>query len=106
MVAASERVEQAGSEGYHDSHMLEELPETHPWNFAPRVTIPTLMVNGKNDFTLPYETAQLPFFHHLATPEADKRLVNITGGHITTDRNALIRETLDWLDRYLGPVAR
>jgi dienelactone hydrolase len=92
------------SGGYHDSHMLDELPEINPWNFSPRVTLPTLIINGKNDFTLPYKTAQKPFFDLLGTPDEHKRLVLIEGGHVTADRNTLIRESLDWLDRYLGPV--
>lgn len=87
--------------GFHDSHMLDEPAETNPWNFAPRVTVPILMINGKNDFTLPYETAQKPYFDLLGTPDADKRLVLIDGGHVTADRNALIRESLAWFDRYL-----
>jgi len=28
----------------------------------------------------------------------------VDGGHIPSDRNEIIRETLDWLDRYLGAV--
>ena len=91
--------------GFHDAHMLDELPETNPWNFAPRVHLPTLLINGENDFTLPYETAQKPLYDLLGTPEPDKRLVLIEGGHVTTDRHALIRESLAWLDHYLGPVA-
>jgi dienelactone hydrolase len=91
--------------GFHDAHMLEELPEVNPWNFAPRVRLPTLMINGENDFTLPVETAQKPLYDLLGTPAEDKRSVLIAGGHVTTDRHALIRESLAWLDRYLGPVA-
>lgn len=88
--------------GFHDAHMLREPQETNPWHFAPRVEIPVLMINGENDFTLPFETAQKPFYDLLGTDPDHKRLVTIAGGHVTTDRNALIRETLAWLDRYLG----
>jgi dienelactone hydrolase len=91
--------------GFHDAHMLDELPEQNPWNFAPRVKVPTLMINGENDFTLPFETAQKPLHDLLGIPVEQKRLVLIAGGHVTTDRHALIRESLAWLDRYLGPVA-
>jgi formylglycine-generating enzyme required for sulfatase activity/dienelactone hydrolase len=90
--------------GYHDAHMLDELPESNPWHFSPRVALPVLIINGKNDFTLPYETAQKPFYDLLGTPIEHKRLVAIEGGHVTTDRHALIRESIDWLDRYLGPI--
>ena len=37
------------------------------------------------------------------TPEADKRHVIFDTDH-SIPRNAGIRETLDWLDKYLGPV--
>ncbi len=89
--------------GFDDDHMLEEPPEIQPWHFAPRVRIPVLMLNGLNDFLFPLETAQKPFFDLLGTPAADKRHVVSPGGH-APDKKVVIRETLDWLDRYLGPV--
>jgi dienelactone hydrolase len=92
--------------GFHDAHMLDEPSEINPWNFSPRVTMPTLVINGKDDFMLPRETAQRPFFDLLGTEPAHKRFVTIEGGHVTADRHTRIRETLDWLDRYLGPVER
>ncbi|MBT8479439.1 MAG: SUMF1/EgtB/PvdO family nonheme iron enzyme, partial [Gemmatimonadetes bacterium] len=92
--------------GYHDAHMLDEPRDQVPWNFAPRVTQPVLMINTDNDFTLPYELAQKPMFDQLGTPPEDKRHVIVEGGHIPFDQTEVIRETLDWLDRYLGPVAR
>ncbi len=73
-------------------------------NFAPRSRVPTLMINGRDDFLMPLETSQLPLFHLLGAPKADKRHALLEGGHIPSDRNEIIRETLDWLDRYLGPV--
>src|SRR5215813_6330844 len=36
--------------------------EVDSWNFAPRYRVPTIMLNGKQDFLLPYETNQKPFF--------------------------------------------
>jgi len=39
----------------------------------------------------------------LATPSKDKRLALFDAGHLP-DRNDIIKETLDWLDKYLGPV--
>ncbi len=79
-------------------------PEMDPIHFAPRSTIPTLMVNGRNDFVLPLETSQVPLFRLLGTPAADKRRVVLEGGHVPVDYSDVIRETLDWLDRYLGPA--
>jgi pimeloyl-ACP methyl ester carboxylesterase len=90
--------------GFHDEHMLAEPRDQVPWHFAPRVRVPTLMVNGENDFTLPLNLAQKPMFELLGTDPEHKRHVVLEGGHIPFDTNAAIRETLAWLDRYLGPV--
>jgi pimeloyl-ACP methyl ester carboxylesterase len=79
-------------------------PEIEPFNFAPRVKVPTLMVTGRNDFTMPYETSQLPLFRRLGSPENDKRHVMYEGGHAPVRMQPIIREVLDWLDRYQGKV--
>ncbi len=73
-------------------------------NFAPRSRVPTLMVRGRDDFIFPVESFQRPFLRHLGAPEADKRHALLEGGHIPSDRREIIKEVLDWLDRYLGPV--
>ena len=74
------------------------------FNFASRVSIPVLMLNGDQDFIFPLETAQRPLFESLGSPEADKRHVIYEGGHGIGHRSQEIKEILDWLDRYLGPV--
>jgi len=79
------------------------LPEADPIHYLPRLTTPVLLLNGKYDFFFPYETAQLPFFELIGTPEPDKKLFLAESSHIVP-RTDLIGETLDWLDRYLGPV--
>ena len=79
-------------------------PEWDPVNFAPRVRQPVLMVNGREDFDLPYQTAQVPLFNMLGTPPADKRHVVLEGGHIPPQPQLVYKEILDWLDKYLGPV--
>ncbi|MBZ5515716.1 MAG: protein kinase [Acidobacteriia bacterium] len=81
------------------------LPEMDPINFAPRVTIPVLLVAGRYDFGFPYEASQKPMFRLLGTPASNKRHAVFETGHVTP-RNETIRGTLDWLDRYLGPVER
>jgi cephalosporin-C deacetylase-like acetyl esterase len=78
-------------------------PEVDQINFAPRVTIPTLMVDGIHDFIFPSETSQKPLYRLLGTPQGHKRLALYEGGHFVP-RHHLIKETLDWLDRELGPV--
>ncbi|MEJ2086296.1 MAG: hypothetical protein P8Y44_11550, partial [Acidobacteriota bacterium] len=79
-------------------------PEAVPQNFAPRSTLPTKMINGRKDFGAPVETNIQPMFDMLGTPAADKNLVLLDGGHVPASPNEVIREVLDWLDLYLGPV--
>jgi dipeptidyl aminopeptidase/acylaminoacyl peptidase len=79
------------------------VPELDPLNYAPRVRLPTLLLNGRYDFELPFDTAQRPLFALLGSPAEHKRHVALETGHaIPTDDAA--REILPWLDRYLGPV--
>jgi len=80
------------------------LPEMDPVNFAPRSPVPTLMINGRDDFVFPLQR-QTRLFRLLGAPEADKRHVLLEGGHLPPDRRAIIKEVLAWLDRYFGPVA-
>jgi eukaryotic-like serine/threonine-protein kinase len=77
-------------------------PEVESINFAPRVHVPLLMLNGRFDFFLPEDTTQIPMFRLFGTPDANKRRVAYNTGH-NIPRPDLIRESLDWLDRYLGP---
>jgi hypothetical protein len=80
------------------------LPEVNVLNFAPRSRVPTLMVNGKDDFITPLEASQQPLFRLLAAPGDAKRHARLEGGHIPLDRRELMREVLAWFDRHLGPV--
>ena len=85
--------------------LLDIPPEIFPLNFAPRIRDPVLMINGKEDFLHgPPEKSMQPLFDQFATPDEHKRLVLLEGGHVPHDFNAVMRETLDWLDRYQGPV--
>jgi eukaryotic-like serine/threonine-protein kinase len=80
-------------------------PEVDPLNFASRVRQPVLMVNGRDDFDLPYASAQVPLFNMLGTAANDKRHAVFEGGHIPPKPQLIYKEVLDWLDHYLGPVA-
>jgi len=82
---------------------LRAQPEADDINYMPRVHVPVLMINGRYDNTFPLETAARPMYERLGTPPDRKRLVIVGGVHYVP-RNILIRETLDWFDRYLGPV--
>jgi formylglycine-generating enzyme required for sulfatase activity/predicted esterase len=80
-------------------------PEVDSWNYAPRVTIPVLMINGRSDSIYPLESTQLPLFRALGTPAKDKKHVLFEGGHATpVAQPDMIKAYLDWLDQYLGPV--
>jgi formylglycine-generating enzyme required for sulfatase activity/dienelactone hydrolase/predicted Ser/Thr protein kinase len=81
----------------------KQKPEVDPFHFVSRVRIPVLMLNGRYDSFFPYQTAQLPMFKLLGTPEEDKRQILYDTGH-NIPRNQLIKESLAWLDKYLGPV--
>jgi dienelactone hydrolase len=86
--------------------LRDELPEAHQLNFAPRVRVPVLMLNGRYDDRFPLEFSQLPLFHLLGTPDENKKHVLFEKGHAYFRPNEEIRDTLDWLDKYLGPVER
>ena len=43
-------------------------PEVDPWNYAPRMTVPVLMINGRADFLFPLESSQLPLMRAFGTP--------------------------------------
>ncbi len=81
------------------------FPEADAINFVTRVRMPVLMLNGRYDHFFPVESSQLPLFRLLGTPEKDKRRVIYETGH-AVPRKEFIRESLDWLDKYLGPVKR
>ena len=81
----------------------DETPENDALNYAPRVRMPTLMLNGRYDFETPLETAQRPLFDLLGTPAGHKRHVVLETGHAMPIDDAA-REILPWFDRYLGPV--
>jgi eukaryotic-like serine/threonine-protein kinase len=79
------------------------LPEVDQINYITRVKQPTLILNAELDFFFPTQTSQRPMFELLGTPAADKRRMVYPGGH-SVPRTEMIKESLQWLDRYLGPV--
>jgi dienelactone hydrolase len=79
-------------------------PEVDDLNYTPRITLPVLFLHGRYDMTSPLETDVKPMYELLGTPKADKLLRVFDTDH-RVDRKDLIRESLSWLDQYLGPVA-
>lgn len=79
------------------------LPEVDPINYLPHIRIPVLMLDGRYDFIFPHETSQLPFYELLGTSPDQKKIILYDQGHAVPNTER-IKETLNWLDRYLGPV--
>ena len=81
----------------------KKMPEVDELNFAPRVKVPTLLVDGRYDEFFPLKTSQNVMFRFLGTAEKDKRHAVLEGGHIPP-YDQMVKEILDWLDKYQGPV--
>jgi dipeptidyl aminopeptidase/acylaminoacyl peptidase len=82
-----------------------DVPACKAANFAPRMKCPVLMINGKHDYLVPVETAQKPLFRLFGAPAEHKKHVLLETDHsVFVEMDALIKEILDWLDKYLGPV--
>jgi len=82
-------------------------PEVNQINYVTRVTVPTLMLNGKYDLVFPYEASVKPMFELLGRDKnlgADKKDIKVYDTDHGIPNNEVIKETLVWLDRYLGPV--
>ena len=79
----------------------DSRPEVNDINYVSRVTIPTLMLNGRYDIL--HEGFALPMFEFLGTPAEHKKLIIYDTDHIPP-RKEFIKEILAWLDKYLGPV--
>ncbi|MFI5233797.1 MAG: SUMF1/EgtB/PvdO family nonheme iron enzyme, partial [Gemmatimonadales bacterium] len=74
-------------------------------DYAPRLKIPVLMVNGRYDFTFSLERSQNPLFRALGTPDADKKHVVMDTPHdVRARRPELTAAVLGWLEKYLGRV--
>jgi dienelactone hydrolase/predicted Ser/Thr protein kinase len=76
-------------------------PEASKLNYVTRVKLPTLMLNGRYDAGL--EIGIKPMFELLGTPKEHKQLKLYDTDHIPP-RTEYIKESLAWLDKYLGPV--
>ncbi|MGE5295166.1 MAG: SUMF1/EgtB/PvdO family nonheme iron enzyme, partial [Solirubrobacterales bacterium] len=83
-------------------------PASDPANFAPRVTIPLLMISNQEDSIIPLETAQKPLFNLLGTPPEQKKHVLFPGEHSIawSSREEYHKTIIDWLDQYLGKVEK
>ncbi len=73
-------------------------------NYAPRITIPVLMLSGRYDHIYPYEQSQKRTFELLGTPADRKTQITYDTGHFTMPPNRVAADVTDWFDRHLGPV--
>jgi predicted Ser/Thr protein kinase/pimeloyl-ACP methyl ester carboxylesterase len=80
-------------------------PESLDLNYVTRVTTPTLILNGGYDVIFTPEGSARPMLELLGTPEEDKQILFYETDHIPP-RADYVRESLAWLDKYLGPVNR
>jgi len=78
-------------------------PEVHMINYVSRVKTPVLMMNGRYDSGYGFDTSIQPLFDLLGTPDEHKEFKVYDTDHIPP-RSEFIKETLAWLDKYLGPV--
>ncbi|HSG07367.1 MAG TPA: SUMF1/EgtB/PvdO family nonheme iron enzyme [Longimicrobiales bacterium] len=86
-----------------DERVKPTLPEADNVNFAPYVSVPKLLVNGRNDEEHPWYTRALPLWNLLSEP---KELVLVDGGGHVPPLEERIPAINGFLDRTLGPVAR
>ena len=79
-------------------------PEVEAINFAPRVRVPTLMLNGRYDFFYPVDASQSFMLGLIGVPEPQKRWMVYPTSH-NLPRENMVDETLRWLDQSFGRVA-
>lgn len=72
-------------------------------NYLPRVKVPMLLLGGQfdMDYTLDQQQA---FYDFLGTSEIDKKWMLYESSHYIP-RYDLVNESLNWLDKYFGPVS-
>ena len=86
-----------------EMYMRKTKPEVDHINYVSRVTIPTLMLHGRFDANVSFDKSAKPMFDLLGTPKKDKKLIVYETDHVIPHKE-LIKESLDWLDHYFGPV--
>ena len=82
----------------------QSFPEWNAFNFAPRITAPVLIQNGKYDFLMSWQNEMQITLGLFGTPDKDKTLKLYEAGHAVWVRMEQKRDELDFLDKYLGPA--
>ena len=78
-------------------------PEVDPFNFLPRVKVPTIMITMPTDYFYPYEHSQKPMYENLGSEFKKHFVVEGGRGHAPPMR-IIVRETLGWFDKHLRPA--
>ncbi len=78
-------------------------PEIQMHDYLARITMPVLMIGGRDDFNFPYETSQRPFFEALGTPDEYKEMVSLDWGHLPPQYSDVVKSLIRWSDHWLGP---
>ena len=86
-----------------DERVKPTLPEANNVNFAPYVSAPKLLLNGRNDEEHPWLTRALPLWNLLREP---KELVLVDGAGHVPPLDARIQAIAEFLDAKLGRVER
>ena len=76
-------------------------PSVDPFNFAPRIKAPVLMLSGQFDPIYPLELAARPLYRALGTPV--KELYVAEGAHFVPYADEA-QQVLSWFDTHLGPA--
>ena len=83
-------------------HLDLEVPGIFPIELVRRYDSQTTYQSPLGaGWAFPVEQSQEPMFRLLGTPAADKRHGLYDGGHVFPF-SRMIKDTLDWLDKYLG----
>ena len=83
-------------------HGAVQRPAFNPATYWPRMTKPVLVTNGRDDQYASRSTDPQRLMALFGTDAQDKRLVLYDGPHWPMPRRELLRDTIDWFDRYLG----
>jgi hypothetical protein len=63
------------------------------------------MLNGRYDHTFLLEISVIPAYELLGTPKIDKVMKIYETSHYIP-KSDLVKESLNWLDKYFGPVEK
>lgn len=77
--------------------------EVDPLNYVSRITIPVLLLNGKYDPLRPFDLCVEPYVALLASKNTEFRHCIYDTEH-NLPKNELMKESINWLNQYLGPV--